>query len=346
MKRKLLLLLCTIMFLASVVHGQWQSQDSGSIADFRGLSVVSRDVAWASGTRGTYVRTVDGGANWRVGNVPGAEKLDFRDVEAFDRNTAYLLSAGAGESSKIYKTTDGGDHWTLQYTNPRPKAFFDALAFWDANHGVALSDPVDGYFLIIITSDGGATWRQVSPLNMPAALPGEGAFAASGTCLVVEGKSNVWFATGGGATARVFRSADRGGTWKVATTPVNSRTKSSGIFSLAFRDAKHGVAVGGDYQKPSEAIDNIAITADGGRTWNSIAGFRPAGFRSAVAYVANRSGKTDGRLIAVGPSGSDYSVDDGKTWMNIDKVGYNSVAFAQGAGWAVGPKGRTAKYRQ
>ena len=181
----------------SIAHAQWQPQTINSDADFRGLCVVSAKVAWVSGTKGTYGRTTDGGRTWSVGKVPGAEKLDFRDVEAFGETTAYLLSAGPGEDSRIYKTTDGGKTWILQFANPDREAFFDAIAFWDDKNGVALSDPVRGQFQLIVTDDGGTNWKRMSAINLPPALPNEGAFAASGTCLVTHGKNDVWFCTGG-----------------------------------------------------------------------------------------------------------------------------------------------------
>src|ERR1044072_8525253 len=158
---------------------EWHLQTSGTSADFRGLCAVSATVAWASGTGGTYARTTDGGATWRAGRVAGAEEMDFRDVDAFDRDTAYLLSIGKGESSRIYKTTDAGASWTLQFTNKIAEAFFDAMAFWDADHGIAMSDPVNGRFVIITTDDGGKSWKPIPPASLPPAGQGEGGFAAS-----------------------------------------------------------------------------------------------------------------------------------------------------------------------
>lgn len=337
-----------ILALASLLlidggAGRWESQQSGTKIRFRGVSAVSATVAWASGEKGTFARTTDGGQTWQTGVVPEAAELDFRDVDAFDANTAYLLSIGEGEKSRIYKTTDGGSRWTLQFKSTRPTAFFDAMAFWDRDHGIAMSDPVEGRFLIITTSDGGATWRETPGAGMPPALNGEGGFAASGTCITVRGKHNVWFGTGGTAGARVFRSTDRGRTWKVANTPVASGTKSAGIFSIAFRDAKHGVVVGGDYTKEGESKNNAAITKDGGRTWTTINTSQPNGYRSLVAYVPGAPASTL-LLVAVGPSGSDYSTDDGGSWRSMSAEGFHTASFASGAGWAAGEDGRIAKY--
>ncbi|HMC31883.1 MAG TPA: hypothetical protein VKL99_13690, partial [Candidatus Angelobacter sp.] len=189
---------------------------SGTDVQLRGVSAVSERVAWASGAKGTVLRTIDGGWHWTKVNVPGAEALDFRDVQAFDADTAFVLSIGPGEQSRIYKTRDGGKSWQLQFTNKDPKAFYDCFAFWDSKHGIAVSDSVEGKFPLIATSDG-ATWNPVAVKSMPAALPNEGAFAASGTCITTYGKKDVWFGTGGPA-ARVFHSRDRGMNWTVTET--------------------------------------------------------------------------------------------------------------------------------
>ena len=323
--------------------GPWKFQEGVTKARLRGLSVASRDVAWASGNQGTCVKTTDGGATWRKVVVPDSIGLDFRDVHAFDANIAYLLSIGPGELSRIYKTTDGGSTWTLQHANRDPKGFLDALAFWDAAHGMALGDPVDGRYAILATDDGGLTWTKGPAAGMPEALPGEGAFAASGTCLVAQGSSNAWFGTGGGASARVFRSTDRGRTWTVANTPIRAGNPSSGVFSLAFRDANHGIAVGGDYKLADDPAANLATTDDGGQTWTTAKESRPSGFRSAVAFVPGRTGPA---IVAVGPSGSDLSRDGGRTWKKLGGLGFHALGFAgsAGSGWAVGEDGRIAKF--
>jgi photosystem II stability/assembly factor-like uncharacterized protein len=322
---------------------QWQSQSSGTDASLRGLSAVSDRVAWASGTRGTVVRTTDGGATWQVMTVPSADSLDFRDIAAFDDRRAYVLSIGNGSASRIYRTVDGGATWGLQFTNSDTAAFYDCFDFWNFERGLAMSDPVRGRLRVIATASGGATWTELPAERIPPAIPGEGGFAASGTCLVVLQPDNVWIATGGGGEARAYRSATGGINWQIASTPIRSGTPARGIFSIAFADARRGVAVGGDYQAPTDTTANVALTDDGGATWRLATG-RAMGYRSGVAYLPESGGRV---LIAVGTSGSDYSADGGETWTGIDTVGFNTVAFARGSpavGWAVGAGGRIAKW--
>lgn len=336
-----IVLFLTFAFFVSTANAQWRKQTAETKASLRGLSVVSDQIIWASGTGGTFLKTADGGKTWTVGTVPGAEKLDFRDVEAFDAETAYLLSIGAGETSRIYKTVDGGKNWKLLLQNKNPKAFFDAFAFWNARNGIFMSDPVDGKFLLFVTDDGGETWRNLRSHgndSMPLAKEGEAAFAASGTCLITQGAQNV-FLVSGGTDARVFRSKSRGLLdWSVSNTPITKGTAGSGIFSIAMYDAKRGVIVGGNYEKPNETGDNLAFTEDGGRTWRAAKGLN--GYRSGVAYVNEKT------LIAVGSSGSDVSKDGGKTWAEIDKENYNAVQTkGENAIWAVGANGLIANFR-
>lgn len=319
---------------------QWTSQSAGVTVRLRGVSAVSDTVAWASGQNGTVVRTVDGGRAWQVMTIPAAEELDLRDIDAVDERVAYALSIGPGDSSRIFKTVDGGARWETQFVNPDPKAFFDAMAFWDAAHGVAVSDSVDKQFVIILTSDGGRSWTRVASDRLPPALPNEGAFAASGTNVAVYGTDHAWIGTGAAGAARVLRSRDRGQSWTVATTPLPAGP-SAGIFSIAFRDALNGFVVGGDYKKEVEAVDNAAATSDGGATWTLVNGL--SGFRSAVAYVP---GAAVPSLLAVGPSGSDYSADDGRSWTAIESPGLHAFSFARRGtlGWGVGEGGRIARF--
>jgi len=331
------LALCLTGAAASGALAQtWVAQSSGTTASLRGVSAVSPAVVWASGAGGTYLRTLDGGATWQAAVVPGAGDLDFRGVRGLNSNIAWLMSSGPGAKSRVYKTVDGGAHWSLLYTNPDAGGFFDALAFWDARDGIVLGDPVDGQFVILTTWDGGHTWRR---RKLPPALANEGAFAASNSCLVVRAAREVWFGTGGPSGARVFHSSDGGEHWDVARTPVRHDSAAAGIFSLAYGDSAHEVAVGGDYGKPADSRGNTAISSDGGRTWTEPAGAHPKGYRSAVAYLPLRK-----LWIAVGTSGTDISSDGGRTWIPFDNGAYNAVSVTGGdSAWAVGPGGRIGK---
>jgi photosystem II stability/assembly factor-like uncharacterized protein len=330
--------------LAIAVQGQWVRQVSPTGERLRGVSAASDTVAWAGGNKGAVLRTTDGGVTWSRLVVPDAAALDFRDVEAVDADTAHVLSIGAGDASRIYKTRDGGKTWSLQFRNADPRAFFDAIAFWDADHGLAAGDPVDGRFAVMRTFDGGRTWTPVPPANLPLALPGESAFAASGTCLVVQGSRRAWFGTGGGARSRVFRTADNGLTWSVADTPVAAGNASSGIFSLAFSDAEHGIAVGGDYRREGDGGDNLAITTDGGLTWTAPGVARLRAYRSAAAYLPGSNGRG---VIAVGPAGSDVSADGGASWVPLGDEGFHALSVSPTGrlAWAVGEQGRIAVLR-
>jgi len=311
------------------------------MATLRGVTAASASIAWASGSGSTVLHTTDGGATWQRQTV-SADRLDFRDIDAVSVTTAYALSIGAGALSRIFKTSDSGATWTQQYQAGDPKIFLDAMSFWDERHGIVLGDSIEGHFFVLTTADGGASWSRVPPDAMPSALDNEGGFAASGTNIAVWGSSDAWIGTGASSVARVLHTPDGGKTWSVAETPLASGA-SSGIFSVAFRDALHGVVVGGDYRKEAEAIDNLAITRDGGRTWILPKGQSPAapgqylsGFRSVVKYVPGTS-----MLIAVGPQGSDWSEDDGLSWIPIGGPGFHTFAFAPDGtvGWGAGNRG-------
>lgn len=325
----------TILLLTAPL---WTIQTSGVTARLRGVSGVSDQVAWASGADSTVLRTADGGATWKRVKVT-ADGVDFRDIDAIDGRIAYVLSIGNGPASRIYKTTDGGATWILQFKNDDPRAFYDAMSFWDAKHGIVMGDSIDGQFCIMTTADGGKNWLRVPASALPPALPNEGAFAASGTNIAVFGKTDAWIGTGAGARVRVLRTHDRGRTWAVADTPMIAGP-SAGIFSVAFRDAKHGIVVGGDYKKENEAIDNLAVTDDGGVTWTLVKGL--SGFRSVVAYVPGVKTPT---LVAVGPSGADYSMDDGRTWTPVNGPGFDTLSFAPSTlnGFAAGARGSVGR---
>jgi photosystem II stability/assembly factor-like uncharacterized protein len=297
---------------------------AGTNASLRGVHAVISSVIWASGTNGTVLVSTDSGNTWTARNVPGVGALDFRSVYAFSASTAYVLSSGEGDKSKLFQTTDGGEHWSLLYTST--EGFLDGLKFWDTTHGIILGDPVDGSFDILTTADAGRTWRRQS---VPPSLPGEGAFAASNSSMAVLGEREAWFGT---SAARVFHTIDGGLTWTVSQTPLRHDSKSAGIFSLFFADRSHGIAVGGEYTKPKEDAHNVAVTADGGLTWIEPSS-RPGGYRSAVVC-------REKQCVAAGPSGSDFSRDGGLTWSALDATGYHALTLVGQAIYASGPDGR------
>ena len=225
--------------------------DTGTQTHFRGLSVVSRKVAWLGGYDGVVLRTVDGGRTWINASPAGASALQFRDIQAFSATAAVAMAAGTGTDSRLYVTANGGRSWRLAYTNTNPQAFFDCMAFFNPRHGLVLSDPVNGKFRILATRDGGRDWSVLPTAGMPPALPGEAGFAASGECLTTFGH-DAWFGSGASTAARVFSSRDGGLTWHVATTPIVTGA-TAGVFALAFRTPLAGVAVGGDFANPTAA---------------------------------------------------------------------------------------------
>jgi photosystem II stability/assembly factor-like uncharacterized protein len=317
----------------------WHDTPTGTTAHFRGLSAVSSTTAWVSGytpTTGVVLRTTDSGATWQDVSPPGAAGLQFRDIEAFDADHAVTMSIGNNPTDfRIYVTANGGQTWTLTFVNQEPTAFYDCMTFFDSRRGLALSDPPDGvHFRVIATDDGGLTWH-VTGADMPAALPGEFAFAASGQCITTDHGRRAWFGTGGAAQARVFRSDDGGASWTVAPTPMNSGP-TAGIFALAFRGQQHGLAVGGDFLLPTASPDNFARSDDGGASWHLLPA-APAEYRSGATWV---NGNT---AIAVGPSGSDVSTDRGTTWTRFDDGSLDTVDCARPtACWASGENGRVA----
>lgn len=310
---------------------EWTVLNSGVKERLRGVSTVNERVAWASGANGTILRTADGGLTWQRLAIPGGEKLDFRDIDAVNERTAYALSIGPGDASRIYKTNDAGATWTMQFQNRDPKAFYDAMTFWDAAHGIAVSDSVDGKFVLRMTANGGANWEPVE--GLPPALPEEGAFAASGTNISVVGKQ-IWIGLNSG---RVLRSADAGKTWELAVSGLAS-SPSAGIFSIAFRDGKHGVVVGGDYKLEDKAMRNAAVSADGGRSWTVVEGL--GGFRSVVTWAGKE-------LLAVGPRGADRSRDGGRTWSAMKGPGFHTFSAAPGrrTGFGAGERGLIGRLR-
>lgn len=336
------LILSALLLVPHCSRAAWEFQQAGTGANisFRAVQAVSASVVWIGGSGGTVLRTVDGGKTWEKRNVPGAEKLDFRGVAAFDANTAIAAAAGEAEKglARIYRTTDGGAHWQLVFQTEQKGVFFDGIAFWDRSHGLVLSDPPDGKWFLLSTADGGATWHRLAPDNWPPVLPHESAFAASNSSLLLHGDSHAWIASGGADRARIFHSSDRGQSWQVSDTPMPSG-ESSGIFGLRFLDATRGIAVGGDHKKENEPSPNVIVTTDGGRTWQKATPTDPPGLKESIVMLPENT------LLAVGPSGTSLSKDFGKSWQKIDLSGFHAASSFEGHCWAVGRKGVVAKWR-
>lgn len=328
-----------LLILVSIhTHAQWLKQNINTDASFRAVHAVSDKIVWMGGSRGTFIKTIDGGKTWEVKQVPEAEKLDFRDIHAFDANKAILMSAGEAEkgNAKIYRTEDGGKSWNIVYQTNEKGVFFDGIDFWDKQNGIAFSDPINGHFFIIKTKDGGKTWTPINTENIPSNQEGEAAFAASGTSLIVSGKSNVYICTGGAKNSRIFRSTDQGNNWEVINTTM-SASQASGLFGMRFWDTNHGIAVGGDYLEVNKAIPNVLQTSDGGKTWVDAPQTNPAGLKEGVAVYKKKI------LIAVGPSGTSYSKDFGKSWKAIDTSAFHAISIMGNGIWAVGGRGNIAK---
>jgi photosystem II stability/assembly factor-like uncharacterized protein len=342
--RKLLLMILLVPVACCVAADTplWTVQTSGIATNLRGISVVhsfdasGAPVVWASGSNGTILRSDDAGAHWSRLHVKDADTLDFRGIRAFDPLVAYVMSIGSGDKSRIYKTTDGGVNWELQYSDKRSAFFLDDIVCFTQTRCFAISDPVDGKFLIISTEDG-EHWKELPRDNMPAIIPGEGVFAASGSSLAIYGTKDIYFGTGGGATARVFHSADLGRTWAVVDTPLAAGNASSGIFSV-LRAENTLIVGGGDYKVVDGNASAAAYSMDGGATWK-LSSVQPSGFRSGVATIGGSN------LLAVGPNGEDFSADLGVTWKKTDAINLNAVAaLGSDYAWAAGTKGTIARF--
>ncbi|HEY6444986.1 MAG TPA: hypothetical protein VIY53_00895 [Acidobacteriaceae bacterium] len=349
-----LLLFCALTFVfaghaqtLNQTSGPWVLEKSGTTAGLRGIHAVGGGVAWASGTNGTILRTEDGGYEWQsCAMPPGAEKLDFRGIWAWDDQTAIVMSSGTGDASRLYKTTNGCSSWKLLFTNPDKDGFWDAMQFFDPKSGWLLGDPVKGQFELWKTNSGGLKWwREPRSRALRADAKTQGAFAGSNSSLYLSGAGAGFpaFASGGTAGAWYYRISEiqicvdscaesPNDLWQKTLTPLATGTSSAGAFSVAAIGTVI-VAVGGDYQKPDDSAGTAAWSADGGKTWT--ASTRPPhGFRSAVAWDADLKA-----WIAAGTNGSDSSYDDGKTWQPLDDGNWNALSLP----WVVGPNGRIAK---
>jgi photosystem II stability/assembly factor-like uncharacterized protein len=366
-----LAIIISVLTLTSQAKAQWDIEDSHTTASLRGIDSVGDGVAWASGTNGTILRTEDGGFVWQLCAIPpGAQKLDFRGIQAFDANTAIVMSSGKGDLSRLYKTTDGCQTWKLLFTNPDKEGFWDAFQMNDRQNGWLAGDPINKKFVMEQTYDGAANFtgfqRSAAPeprTNASEGIPANdrSAFAASNSSLAFRPfvrpqnscqYSLAWFGTSGPGGPMIYRlQRDLEGctdvgiqTWIGVLVPMAGSNSASGIFSLKFKDDLTGVAVGGDFTQPSLSEGTAAYSSDGGKTWRS-SPTSPHGYRSAVAYDVQQK-----LWITVGPNGTDISRDDGRNWTALkptkeDAADADKNWNALSLPFVVGPNGRIGKLR-
>lgn len=321
----------------SATEIRFEELPTNTDASLRGLFVFDENVIWASGSGGKVLRSKDGGKNWKIIQVPGAEKNDFRSIHAWDENRAMVFGV-TGPDFGLY-TTDGGQLWQTVFRDTTKGLFFNSLKFADEKNGLAVSDPINGKLFVIRTENGGLNWEIVS--DIPEVVEGEANFAASNSCIEFLPSGKAWIATGGKA-ARVFYSDDFGKSWEVAETSMISGGTSTGIFSVSFKNDMEGVIAGGIFDKPEFIVNIAAFTSDGGKTWQA-AEKMPAAYRSCVQFVSSQKNKF---CLAIGKTGCDISTDKGKNWQFVAENGFYTFRAIPGkiAGFAAGSDGRISRF--
>lgn len=301
----------------------------GTKSSLRGLSVVDDQTVWVSGSNGTVGRSLDGGISWQWMRVKNFESYDFRDIEAFSRTGAVIMAVGS--PSYILRTADGGNTWQVGFSDTASAMFLDAMEFWNEQSGVVIGDPINGRFFIARTFNGGKSWQPIPIIHLPEAIEGEACFAASGTNIRAINKQEVIFVSGGKRSALFNRN-------KVLTLPFIQGSESSGCNSIAIKNKKYFIVVGGDYLQKDAVGDNCFITTDGGRTWK-LPTKSPVGYRSCVEYLLGKY------WVTCGLSGVDLSSDDGMTWNSISDQSYHVVRKAKKgvAVYVAGTNGKVGK---
>jgi len=309
---KTVLLSASFLLAAAALKAQTiVNLQQGKPSSIRGMSVIDDSVAWISGSKGYVAITHDGGKTWQWQQVKGFEKADFRAIEAFSATDAIIMSSGT--PAMVLKTTDGGANWQVKYTNADTTYFFDAMGFADKNHGYILGDPIKGKFLIMETKNGGETWLPFK--NQPNALPGEAAFAASGTCFRVE--KNKLTIVSGGFASRELTLVTKGGAddWLQNKLPFPNQKSSEGAFSVAIKGTTK-VFMGGDYAN-DKRTDSVVCYTLNDKTKLAFPKQGPNGYQSCVEYV------TGAVFLATGTPGSNITIDNGNTWTKIDNTSFN-----------------------
>ena len=320
-----LLLVCSFGNAQKIIPLAQNGQSS-----LRGLSVVSDKIIWVSGSNGTVGRSLDNGIIWKWFIVKGFEKIDFRDIEAFDQVTAVIM--GISSPAYILKTIDGGETWKIVYENKMKGMFLDAMEFWNEQSGIVIGDPIDNRFFIQRTFDGGETWKDLPKQNSPLADSGEACFASSGTNVRKLSKDEACFVSGGLRSRLFIRDVKY-------VIPILQGTESSGANSIAVKNRKTFIVVGGDFTTPAGTEKNCVITHDGGKTW-IIPKISPHGYRSCIEYLGHKN------WICCGLNGVDYSTDDGYTWNWISSESFHTCRKAKEGKtvFLTGAKGKIAMF--
>ncbi len=313
----------------------------GTNTSIRGMSIPSREVIWVSGSNGTVGRSVNGGVTWQWNIVEHFEKLDFRDIEAFDSSTALIMAVD--NPAYIFKTTDGGKNWKKTFEKRQEGMFLDAMDFKNNKEGICVGDPLpdatgNKHFFLIRTLDGGDTWTPEPLHKLPPASDGEAIFSASGTNIefLQHPAIEYAFVTGGTSSNLVLVSPQ--GKAKKIPVSIQQGKASSGTFSMATDGSNRFYCVGGDYREPQNNQNNFSFTSDGGATWDS-AKTAPFGYRSCIRRVNNKV------LVSCGTNGIDWSKNGGRHWVNISKDGYNVCMVTKNRKqvFFAGEKGKLAK---
>ncbi|GAB4395475.1 MAG: oxidoreductase [Microscillaceae bacterium] len=320
---------------------RWELQPTPTKVSLRGLCAVSAQVCWATGSKGTVLRTTDGGQTWEKIYLADSDSGELRDVEAFSAQEALVMQAGEGRQSRVFRTLDGGQTWQTVFQHPGPGGFLDGMAFWNHRQGLMAGDPMQGRIEIWLTEDKGQTWQALPAKQAPPVQEGEFSFAASGTHLCTQAPSKAWVSTGG-QVARIFYTSDGGQTWQASPVPLLQGKDSQGVFSVSFINLTYGLAAGGDYDTPGEEGPTLAYSRNGGKTWKT----RKApqvGFRSCIRYRPETK-----EVICVGQGGSSISFDRGRTWFNFGQEGFHTLSIAPDGSsvWAAGTGGRIALLRE
>jgi photosystem II stability/assembly factor-like uncharacterized protein len=312
----------------------WEVFQTPVKSSLRGLSPLTKDIAWASGSNGTWLRTIDGGKTWDHGVIAGLDSVDFRSIHAFDAENAVAVSAG--QPAVIYRTADGGKTWLLKHQEGE-QAFLDGISFANQDTGYVIGDPVNGKWTILKTVNKGETWYSL--LNLPDAVLGEGGFAASASSLLAI--EEMLILGSGGSEANLYISENGGDQWRKYNSTLIQGESSQGIFAVTAIDKSQLFALGGDYLKENDSIKNSGKFILDQEEWIQV-GSPPKGYRSGVTFFPGLDW-----LIAVGPSGSDFSKDSGVSWLNFSQEGFHSVKIGhtEASIWASGANGKVAKLK-